>query len=365
MPPRIPECYIACALGGSLSKTAEFIESIAIEAGWKGYLPHRDTATPSDEAAPSDVLLKNLAAVFRSDCVVVETAPSLGVGIELAWARMAGKKVILLNREGRYLSRMVTGLHPDAGIVTYRTLEDAREPLVAALRSLGEHLAAAARPGFLVVLEGRDAVGKTETAARLVEALRAVGTPAEGAKDPPTIEPWGQLKEQFERGKDVDRLAEAITLLAARVDNTRRLILPMLAKGSTVILDRYFPSWLAYQDIQLEDVLRGQEERRQWLIFMHGLASLNDSIVQPDLTVWLEVNDEERRRRRGARYDPLSKYDSEEVQSAVLKGYETYSAFNRSEVVRIDTSEQKPEAVSARLASLISDRLKSGVARPP
>jgi dTMP kinase len=354
-----PRCYVACALGGSVSKTADAIDAIAKEAGWRPYLPHRDTATPRDDAPPGDVLMKNLAAIFTSDCVVAETGPSLGVGIELLWARMAKKRVILLNREGRFVSRMVTGLLPDAMMITYRTLDEVRGRLTVALRDIESQLSAGKRQGLLVVLEGRDAVGKTETARGLVSALKEAGFQAEGAKDPPRLEPWSSLREQFERGKDVDLLAEAVTLVAARVDNTRRVISPLLESGTTVILDRYFLSWLAYQEIQLEPIFPDATERRQWLVLLNGLASSEESILQPDLTVYLEVSDEERRKRRGSRSDPESKYDTDAVQTAVVRGYDTYSIFAKAEIHRIDTSSKTPQEVIAHLRDIIVMRLSS------
>lgn len=354
---------MACALGGSLSKTAEVIESIAKEAGWTAYLPHRDTAAPGDSSPASEVLMKNLAAVFTSDCLVAETAPSLGVGIELMWARMAGKRVILLNREGRSVSRMVAGLLPEADVITYRSLDDAKEKVCEKLRAVAEQCDARRHAGLLVVLEGRDGVGKSEAADRVVKLLDGAGLRAIRSNDPPHVSPWKELKELFERGEKVDRLAEAVTLLAGRVDNTRRVIEPELAKGTIVISDRYFLSWFAYQDYRLKDRLESEEQRRHWLVFTHALASVEQSILQPDLTLFLDASDSVRRDRRKSRGDPPSKYDAEEVQAAVEKSYRALSGFDRYETHHIDTSSLTPDAVASIVFAKIGELRKSGPTR--
>ena len=100
--------------------------------------------------------------------------------------------------------------------------------------------------GFLIAIDGIDGAGKTTLARSLAEALGHGGTPVTVSKEP-THGPWGQrLRESAATGR-LDPRQEAEYLILDRREHVETLIEPALDRGECVILDRYYPSMVAYQ----------------------------------------------------------------------------------------------------------------------
>lgn len=100
--------------------------------------------------------------------------------------------------------------------------------------------------GLLVAIEGIDGAGKTTLAHALRDALAPSGTPVALSKEP-TTGPWGM---QMRASASTGRLTpdeELRLLILDRRQHVAELIGPALARGEIVILDRYFPSNVAYQ----------------------------------------------------------------------------------------------------------------------
>lgn len=100
--------------------------------------------------------------------------------------------------------------------------------------------------GLLVAIEGIDGAGKTTLAARLRADLAAQGVPVLCSKEP-TQGVWGmRLRESAGQGR-LSPAEEVEYLLKDRREHVEQLIAPALARGECVILDRYYPSMVAYQ----------------------------------------------------------------------------------------------------------------------
>ncbi len=352
---RSPRCYISCSLEGTHSDIADQMAATPAALGWKPYVPHRDTAAPGDSTAAVDVFDRNLSAVLSSDCVLVETTASLGVGIELMMAHLARRPVVLFEKEGRYLSRMVTGLLADPIVESYRTPTEITD---AVSRSLGEVRRRARRrayPGPLIVLEGADGVGKSEATSRLAGRMRAEGVEVTTSSDPPKIDPWTGLRRVFHETTGLDRYAEALVFQAARADNTRRMLVPSLESGRTVIMDRYSLSWLAYQDVQLRATIPVARERVRWLLLMSALAGVGHSLLEPDLTIVLQASEREAARRRGTRAGAESKFETTEFQVAVRASYTAFVDAIAGDVLSVDTTGLGLEQVGERVHTAVKE----------
>lgn len=100
----------------------------------------------------------------------------------------------------------------------------------------------------LIVLEGIDGCGKTTQSRRLVEYLRA-----QGRTVTPLREPGGtRLGESvrallLDPATEAEPTAELFGYLTARAQLCAAVIAPALARGETVVLDRFYHSTLAYQ----------------------------------------------------------------------------------------------------------------------
>jgi dTMP kinase len=142
--------------------------------------------------------------------------------------------------------------------------------------------------GKLIVFEGLDASGKETQARKLVDFLndremKSIYT------DEPTfsnrigllIRDWLNHRIDIESGK-------AITLLYAadRYEHLKKIIVPAVKDGKTVVCDRYYFSTMAYESAIFK-------------IDMNWIKEIHKFVLEPDLVIFLDVEPEECVRRRG------------------------------------------------------------------
>jgi len=147
---------------------------------------------------------------------------------------------------------------------------------------------------MFLTFEGLDASGKTTQAQMLVEALRARGAaPVHFIREPGGTGISERLREILldRRTLDLSDLAELFLFSASRAQLVREVIAPALARGETVVCDRFYDSTTAYQGYG-----RGLDLR--------AIAVVNDLAASgsvPDLTVLVDITvDEVMRRKRAA-----------------------------------------------------------------
>lgn len=100
--------------------------------------------------------------------------------------------------------------------------------------------------GLLIAVEGIDGAGKTTVARAIADELRASAADVVLSKEP-TNGKWGQkLRESALTGR-MPPEHEAELLILDRREHVDAVIAPALEAGKVVILDRYFPSMVAYQ----------------------------------------------------------------------------------------------------------------------
>jgi len=107
--------------------------------------------------------------------------------------------------------------------------------------------------GILIAFEGIDGAGKTTQVELLTDFLDSVGQPVVRSKEP-TEGPWGQLIRQWARNGRSTLDEEVNAFVKDREEHVREVILPALAKGKIVLLDRYFYSTIAYQGARSGDI---------------------------------------------------------------------------------------------------------------
>jgi len=126
----------------------------------------------------------------------------------------------------------------------------------------------------LIVVEGIDGAGKSTLAQKLARALMDQGKSVVQSKEP-TAGPWGmQLRASAASGR-ADPQQEVAWVLQDRRQHVQDVIQPALARRDMVILDRYFPSMIAYQGAAGLDV--------------NHLLNLNDFAPRPDLWLLLDL----------------------------------------------------------------------------
>jgi len=178
--------------------------------------------------------------------------------------------------------------------------------------------------GLLVAIEGIDGAGKSTLAKALTERLRAHGVAVSTSKEP-TNGPWGmRLRQSAESGRLTPE-EEVKYLLADRRDHVDQFIGPALQRGEVVILDRYFPSMVAYQGaagLPVDD-----------------LSKANDFAPRPHLMLLLDVEPAIGLERIRARGDRPNHFENEENLAMCRQIF--LGMPERSKVV-VDAS--KPEA---------------------
>lgn len=101
-------------------------------------------------------------------------------------------------------------------------------------------------PGVFLVFEGIDGAGKSTQIRLLGERLRAAGLDPVLSREP-TDGPWGRrIRESATTGR-MSPADELQAFIHDRTEHLEQLVLPALAAGRIVILDRYFYSTIAYQ----------------------------------------------------------------------------------------------------------------------
>lgn len=149
--------------------------------------------------------------------------------------------------------------------------------------------------GLLVAIEGIDGAGKTTLAEGLVAWLRGVGAKVSSSKEP-TRGPWGmQMRDSALAGRLTPE-DESRLLILDRKQHVQEFIRPALQRGEIVILDRYFPSMLAYQGAAGLDVAE--------------LIEANAFAPQPDVLLLLDIAPEAGLARIRARGDEPNHFET-------------------------------------------------------
>jgi dTMP kinase len=100
---------------------------------------------------------------------------------------------------------------------------------------------------LFITFEGLDGCGKTTQARRLAETLEREGVDVVATREPGGTPLGEQIRDLVLHGDHVAPWAEAMLYTAARAQHVDQVIRPALARGATVVCDRYLDTSVAYQ----------------------------------------------------------------------------------------------------------------------
>ncbi len=196
--------------------------------------------------------------------------------------------------------------------------------------------------GLLIALEGIDGCGKSTQARWLTECLNDLGHPAVSFREPGDSEYGLELRRIFVEGRDVRPEEEMRLFLEDRRIDVRDNILPALATGKIVVMDRYYLSSVVYQGVL-------------GLGFEH-VRRANEAIApRPDVTLILDIGVKEARRRIRSSRGATNTFEGAEYLEQVRDGYIAFVDGDR--VLRINAV-GTPEEVFERLLPLVLLRVR-------
>ena len=187
--------------------------------------------------------------------------------------------------------------------------------------------------GVLITVEGLDGAGKTT----LVDGLAAALDPVVVLREPGGVEVAERIRALLaDPSLEVDPRAEALLYAAARAQLVAEQLQPLLARGATVLLDRFVDSSLAYQGAGRG---LGIEEIR-------ALNAFGTGGLVPDRTLLLRIDPAAGLARISGR--PADRLEQAGLAffSAVAAAYDELAAAEPERFVVLDAS-QPPEAVLA------------------
>ncbi len=244
-------------------------------------------------------------------------------------------------------------------IIRRRTQADAGSPAVDYNRSKLHFIrtrdAGGMKPGRFITFEGIDGTGKSTQLKRAIRFIRRHGHRVLATREPGGTRVGEQIREVIlaAKNKNLSPMAELALIYSARAQLLQEKIRPALARGETVVSDRFNTASFAYQGYG-----RGL-----------GVAAVKafDRIVcgatQPDLTIILDLDPEKAQSRalgRGKRQS--SKLDRIEAQGRafhqrVRQGYLKLARRDPKhlKVVRADRSiEEVAREIEALLQPLVA-----------
>jgi dTMP kinase len=215
--------------------------------------------------------------------------------------------------------------------------------------------------GVFITLEGGEGAGKSTQAARLAQTLRA-GT---GRPVVVTREPGGSPRAEDIRAavlagaaKPYGPFAEALLFSAARLDHLETLIRPALARGETVICDRFLDSTRAYQGAAggLDPAV------------LTALERVVVGSTRPDLTLILDLPPEAGLARAAARGqaagEGADRFEAEALgfHARLRAAFRDIAASEPRRCALIDASAD-PDSVEAAIRAVVASRLPGLLAK--
>ncbi|MBI2385938.1 MAG: dTMP kinase [Elusimicrobia bacterium] len=200
--------------------------------------------------------------------------------------------------------------------------------------------------GLFIVFEGPDKSGKSTQARRLVDSLRAKGHDVVHTREPGgTGVAEGIRKVLLDPALTIDPLAELFLYEASRAQHTQEKIRPALAKGTTVVSERFTMSTDAYQG----------EARGLGLDKTSALNKIATGGLKPDLTILLDIPVEEFDARDLQRELDRLESESAEFRRRVRKGYLKAAKADRRAVIL--NGRLPADALHAKIVALVEKKL--------
>lgn len=187
--------------------------------------------------------------------------------------------------------------------------------------------------GFLVSLEGPEGAGKTSVLEALIPVLEDRGVEVLTTREPGGVLIGEKIREVIldPSHTEMDPKTELLLYIASRRQHLVEKVLPALAAGKLVILDRFIDSSVVYQGFG-----RGLDiDAIDWL------NKFATDGLKPDLTLYFDIEVEEGLARIAANSNrEVNRLDMEglDLHRKVRQGYLSLLEKEADRIVKIDAS---------------------------
>lgn len=200
--------------------------------------------------------------------------------------------------------------------------------------------------GCFITFEGIDGAGKSTHLKALSAWLGARGHCVVSTREPGGT-PLAETLRELVLNQPMDMLSESLLVFAARRDHLQQVVEPALARGDTVLCDRFTDATFAYQG----------GGRGMSLAVLTQLESWVQGSRQPDLTVWFDVPAAlAAQRRAAARAPDRFEQQDEDFFERVRAGYAARAEAMPARFVRVDAAADR-DTVWSRLTTELETRL--------
>ncbi len=205
--------------------------------------------------------------------------------------------------------------------------------------------------GRFITIEGIEGVGKSTNVDFIARYFRERGETVVVTREPGGTE----LAEAIRRlildtpREGLSDTGELLLMFAARAEHLHSLIRPALARGDTVICDRFTDATFAYQGSG-----RGMDWGR-----IETLQTLVQGDLRPDLTVLLDADTAVSAQRVAGRGAAKDRFEQERVEffARVRAGYLRLAAENPQRIAVVDAGQPLAD-VQAQLKEKLDIRFK-------
>ena len=207
------------------------------------------------------------------------------------------------------------------------------------------------KPGTFITVEGGEGAGKTTMIERMVDWLTARGQLVAQTREPGGTELAEKLRDILldTQSAGLSDQAELLLMFASRAQHLAELIRPALARGDTVVCDRFTDATWAYQG-------GGRGLPKQDIA---ALEQLVHGDLQPDLTVLLDLPVELGLSRASLR-SASDRFEEEPVAffERVRAAYLERAAESPDRFAVVDAS-GPVESVWSRVEQVLNQRIRS------
>ena len=191
---------------------------------------------------------------------------------------------------------------------------------------------------MVISVEGVDGAGKTTLVAGLAEALEAVVL-----REPGGTAVSERIRDVLaDPALQIDPRAEALLYAAARAQLVAEQLRPLLEAGTTVVLDRFVDSSLAYQGAA----------RGLGVDAIRALNAFGTGGLMPDRTLLLRVDPALARERIAARTADRLEREDPAFFAAIAAAYDALAAAEPDRIAVIDAAQSPDSVLADALAAL-------------